>query len=246
MLFTPCHFILKETMHFVADSCWSWLGPDLFLTRHRPGSSRIVVQYWQRSSKHTLPSHNISLARAGCVLRHMKEGMEWYSTLSYSLAPFLKPDLTENVGIRFVSVFLFKGHWIDQSVSVVKHPWNLLASGKVVTLVSIQITSGSSVKNIGASEESQGQHKAKDLDSTQPMTMNSTLQPFGAPGCLWASACANRGRIWCQPMPQCPYVSSYCMIIIDNDSDDSACLQFLHLWNIHKYPETACCRRSPL
>ena len=128
LIFKCCSLLVTSYSKKPCISLQILVGPDwalifsMVLTSHRPGSSRIVVQYWQRSSKHTLPSHNISLARAGCVLRHMKEGMEWYSTLSYSLAPFLKPDLTENVGIRFVSVFLFKGNWIAQSVSVVKHP----------------------------------------------------------------------------------------------------------------------------
>ena len=43
------------------------------------------MQDWQRSSNHMLPSYNISLARAGCVLRHMRKGMEWIGMVQYSV-----------------------------------------------------------------------------------------------------------------------------------------------------------------
>ena len=140
------------------------------------------MQDWQRSSNHMLPSYNISLARAGCVLRHMRKGMEWYSTLSYSLAPFPKPYLLGIFWNQIFEIFWdFQGK-LDWSQTVFERRWNL--PGKVLTCCHIDSEYSYHLRILCEEhrrwEWSHGLHRAKDLDSTmrqRSMTVNSLWSP---------------------------------------------------------------------
>ena len=198
------------------------------------------MQDWQRSSKHMLPSYNISLARAGCVLRHMRKGMEWYSTLSYSLAPFPKPYL---LGIFWNQMFdffeIFKGNWIGLRLCLNADETCPAKFSHVATLIlSIHITSGSSVKNIGAESEVMACTERKiwiqQCDNVLWLWIpcefhvatccNRTKQwSFGECSGVPLSfcgndACTNRGRIWCcQSVPIVLYYVVYVLYMINID-----------------------------
>jgi hypothetical protein len=136
------------------------------------------MQDWQRSSKHMLPSYNISLARAGCVLRHMRKGMEWYSTVILS-GSFSEALFAWNILESYFWDFQGK---LDWSQTVFERRWNL--PGKVLTCCHIDSEYSYHLRILCEEhrrwEWSHGLHRAKDLDSTmrqRSMTVNSLWIP---------------------------------------------------------------------
>ena len=192
------------------------------------------MQDWQRSSNHMLPSYNISLARAGCVLRHMRKGMEWYSTLSYSLAPFPKPYL---LGIFWNHIWDFLRFsretglvsdcvWTPmkparQSSRMLSHWFWVFISPQDP----LWRTSALRVKSWPAQSERFGFNNATTFYDCE-FPVNSTLQHVAtapnndhlvsAPGCLWVSAATMRVQIGAGSgvVNLCPIVLYYVVYVV--------------------------------
>lgn len=199
------------------------------------------MQDWQRSSNHMLPSYNISLARAGCVLRHMRKGMEWYSTVilsgSFSEALFAW-NILESYFWDFLRFSRETGLVSDcvwtpmkparQSSHMLSHWFWVFISPQDP----LWRTSALRVKSWPAQSERFGFNNATTFYDCE-FPVNSTLQHVAtapnndhlvsAPGCLWVSAATMRVQIGAGSgvVNLCPIVLYYvvyvvlCMINID-------------------------------
>ena len=226
-------------LHLFVDLDWALIF-SIVLNRYRPGSQCKIGKDPRLKTYAAKLQHQPSKGWLRAPPHEKRYGMDWNGTVLCHTLWLLFRSLIclEYFGIRFLRFFeIFKGNWIGLRLCLNADETCPAKFSHVVTLIlSIHITSGSSVKNIGAESEvmacTERKIRIQRCDKVLWLWIpcefhvatccNRTKQwSFGECSGVPLSfcgndACTNRGRIWCcQSVPHCTILCSIYSTIYD-------------------------------